>query len=580
MSSHDDIEAPEANIARFKALVDIQQEKLKELEQKNIALELDKRLSAPKLQDRATRPAVSTDSLDLTLQAELLQSRQDNAAKDEEISRLRASLRNCQSNLTSIKQGFIAINKSYHETTEDLSTAIQDIDSVLEADTALKELHSRPRSPVVDTAAESPQPSSSASKSEKITADTAPRPLQPSQSASNSEKNTADTDAGPPQPSSAAASKSGESTADTAPKPPQPSSSAPKPVTSMADTATGPPQPSSAAPKPVKSTADTAAEPPQPLSSALEPNKVAPDYALALSMPAAKLPRFPRARVPLAQSPLFARPPVTHANLAVKKEAADQVRSESERQKISQKPNRASTHGGPTRGKDARGRGSPRADKGETSRGSKSKRQRPLTTIHYLGSKTTHADRPEKPVESRGPTSKPEVKSSVTPATQGGRDALVNWNKDASSNPSPATTTRRRRKAKLSDETLAIIQRWGYKIPSETDTDDEQEAESKAEAPPVPATPQSLPPKVAEDRPQTLPSISHSHNSADLGSAAIADGKPAQMCQVQPAIPLEMMEPDWPVQQPEQEPNSNARKRLADEEQLGTSASSKRLRST
>ena len=504
MSSHDDKEARDAKIVRLEALVDIQQEQTKELQRKITELELEKRLSAMKLQDRAMRPAVPTDSLNLALQAELLQLRQDAAAKDKEISRLCALLRNCQSKLTSIKQAFIAINKSYDETTEDLSTAIQDIYNVLEAETAFKELQLRPSS----------------------------------------------------------------STADIAPGLPQSSSSAWKPGKSTADTATGPHQPS---------------------SSASKPNKAAPDYAQTLRRSAVKLPRYPRAKVPLAQSPLFARPPVTHADLAGKKEAADQARSEPERQKISQKPNRASAHGGSTRGKDARGRGSPRADKGETSRGSKSKRHRPLTTIHYPGSKPTQADSPEKPVESRGmsvkagveqPTKKPEVESSVTPATQGGRDTLVNKDKDASSNPTPAPTTRRRWKKDITDVQLAAMQSFGMRIPSETDTDDEQEAESKAVPPPVPATPQSPPPKVAEDRPQPPPSIIHSHSDADHDNVTKALINQAKNSQIQPAIPLEMTEPDRPVQQSEQEPSSNARKRLADEGQLGTSGSSKRLRST
>lgn len=178
------------------------------------------------------------------------------------------------------------------------------------------------------------------------------------------------------------------------------------------------------------------------------------------------------------------------------------------------------------------------------------------------------------------PPKKPEVQSSfTTPVTQ--------------ANPSAAPNARRRRKVKLTEDELSSYEFFGYPIPSEDATDDEEEAQSKAVAPPVPATPQSPAPKVAEDEPQSLPSITHSHSGVGLSGTAIGDIKPAQSCRVQPATPLEMMKPDRSVQPPEtnnsgitkspaaqtsQEPSSNVRKRMADEGQIGTSASSKRLR--
>ena len=559
MSSHDDIEAPEAKIARLETLLEIRQErhdsKIRELELKNAHLKLDVGLSAIRLQERDMRPPVSKYSSDLALQADVLQLRQDNlavqaevlqlrqdsAAKDEEVSHLRALLRNCQSNLTAIKQGFIALNKSYHETTEDLSTVVQDVDSVLEAETAFKKLQLNPSSPVADTAAGPSQPSQSASKSEKFTADTAAGTSQSSSSASKSEKNRADTAAGPPQPSSSAS-------------------------------------------KSEKISADTAAGSPQPLRSVSEPEKVAastgpasttssmPDYAQALKSPAEKRRLIPKARVPLEKSPLFARPPVTHADLAVKREAADQTRSEPDKRQISQKPNKAFRRGGSTRGKDARGRGdtrgqgSPRPDKGETSHEITSKRQSPLTTIQHLGSKSTQVAVPgsfEKREESRGtnvtagsnqPPKNPEVKSSVTiPATQAGGDTVAEKDKNASSNPSRTPTARRRRERKMSDLQRAALQRLCMPLGSETDTDDEQEAQPKGVEPTVPATPRSPPPRDVENGPQSPHSTTDSHGGIDLSGAATADIKPA---------------------------HSNVRKRMADEGQLGTSTSSKRLRNS
>ena len=551
MSSHDDDkEAQDAKIYELEFLLDIQKvrydSKIKELtqkntdlEQKNIGLELDRRLSAMKLQNRATRPAVPTDSSALALQAEALQLRQDSAAKDEKISRLRELLINCQANLTAIKQGFIALNKSYHDKTEDLSSVVQDIDNVLEAEIAFNELQSKPRSPVADTAAGPPQPLSSASKPEETTADTAAGPPQPSQSASKQEK---------------------------------------------VATITGP--------------ASTT-------SSTL-------DYAQAMKSPAERLPRLPRAKVPLEQSPLFARPPVTHADLATKREAANQARSEPERQQISQKSNRAFTRGRSaqrkyTRGRgDTRGRGNPRPDKGETLHEFTTKGQSPLTSIENPGSKPTQVTVPgslEEHVVSQGtnttagsnqPPDDPKVKSSVaTPATQTGRDTLADKDKEASSNPDPTPAARRREKVSEKQRAANLLIYLG--ISSDTDSDDEQVAESQAVATPVPATPESPQPRFTENVPQSLHSITNSHTGIGLSGAATADIKPAQSREIQPAIPLDMMKPDRPVQQSEgsesgltkssaaqtsQEPSLNVRKRMAAEGQLDTSASSKRLRST
>ena len=546
MSSHDDKEAQDAKIARLETLLSIQQERydsrIKELEQKNTDLELDKRLSATKLQDQATRPAVSTESSFLTLQTEVLQLRQDNAAKDEELFNLRTLLRNCQASLTATKQGFIATIKSLYETTKDLRTVVQGIDNVLEAGIDFKELQSRPSSTVADTAAGPSQPSSLASRTEKTTADTAAGSPHPSSSASKSKKTTADTAVGPPQPSP---------TASTSAK-------------ARANTAAAPPPTSTAASKSEKITVDTAAAP-QPSQSASKPEKVAtstssasttsstPDYAKALKSPEQKTPRLPRGKVPLEQSPLFARPPVTHADLAVTREAADQTRSEPERQQISQKPNRAFNRGRSRPGNDARGRGdtrgqgSPGPKKGETSHESTSQRQSPLTNFQHPGSESTQVTMSgtlEGKVVSQSTNTtagsnqlpnNPKVKSSVaTSATQTRRKSLADEDKKASSNRSPVPTARRRRKAKLTDEELASFQLFGFEIPSETDSDDDQEADSEAVAPPVPATPRSPQLRTTKDVPQSQHSITNSDSGIGLNDAATADIKPAQSRQIQP----------------------------------------------
>ena len=479
----------------------------------------------PQARDAETAQSVD-DAAHMLAQAELLQLRQDSAAKDEEISRLRALLINCQASLTAIKQGFTALNKSYHETTEDLSSVVQDIDNVLEAKIAFNELPFMPRSPVADTAAGPSQPSSSASKPEKNTADTAAGPPQSSSSASKPEETTANTAAGLPQPSRSA-SKSEKTTA------PQPSRSASK----QENVAT------------ISGSASTT-------SSTL-------DYAQALKSPAERLPRLPRAKVPLEQSPLFARPPVTHADLATKREAASQAHSEPERQQTSQKPNRASTRGRSAQRKDTRGRGdtrgqgNPRPEKGETLYEFTTKGQSPLTSIEHSGSKPTQVTVPgslEERVVSQGtnttagsnqPPNDPEVKSSVAnPATQTGRDSLADKDKEASSNPDPTPATRRPKKVS-EEQRLANLIKY-LAIISDKDSEDEQIAESQAVATPVPATPGSSPPKDVKNEPQLLNSTTDSHSGIDLSGTATADVKPTQSLQIEPAIPLKMMSVDRP----------------------------------
>ena len=326
MSSHDD----KTEIVRLQIQLDTQKERVEsgiamlvgritDLERKNEDLELSKRLSAIKFQDQDTRPSMPTNSSDLALQAEVVQLRQDNAdlrrdnaAKDEEMSDLPALLEHCQAQLTAIGQGFSALTKSFHETTEDLSRVVQDIDIKLKARAAFKKLQSRPSSPVVDTAAIPPQPSSSAPKPKKVIADSAAGPSQPSSTASKSEKSTADTAAGQLQPS--------------------------QPAEKLATT-----------------------------TGSASKTSSAPDYAKALRIQAVKQPRLPKGRVPLVQNPLFAQPPVRQAKQDVKREAADQARPELEKRQISQKTNKASTGGGSTQGKATRGCGNAGPNRGKTS---------------------------------------------------------------------------------------------------------------------------------------------------------------------------------------------------------------------
>ena len=180
------------------------------------------------------------------------------------------------------------------------------------------------------------------------------------------------------------------------------------------------------------------------------------------------------------------------------------------------------------------------------------------------------------------PPKKPEIQSSVTtPVTQ--------------ANPGLTPTARRQRKGKLTEDEFSAYEFLGIPIPSEDDTDHEEEAQPKSAASSVPATPQSPALKVAENGPQLLSSVTNSHGGSNLGGASTADIKPPQTRRIQPEIPLEMMKSDRSVQQPEtsdsgftknsaaqtsQGPSSNVRKRIADEGQLGTSASSKRLRNS
>ena len=315
----------------------------------------------------------------------------------------------------------------------------------------------------------------------------------------------------------------------------------------VADTAAGPSQSSQSASRSEEFRASTPAGSYHPTRSASEAEKVTnltgsasttsptSSYAQAVKRPAEKLPRLPRGKVPLEQSPLFARPPVTHADLAVQREATDQARSESQRRQIPQKPNRASTHGDSAEGKGRRGRGgkrgrgSPGPDKGETSHESTSQKQSPLTNIQHPGSESTQVTVPgsiEKPGESRDtsitgrdqPREKPEAKSSVT--TPAIHDTLAANDKEASSNPDPAPAARRRKK--VSDEQRAwYIRLCQEDVTSETDSEDGR----KARRPPTPP----YQPMYVQRRSQVI---------RGLGDAAAADVKPAQSPQIQPAIPL------------------------------------------
>lgn len=90
MSSQTDIQALKAKIARLEAELEVEREysssRIKELEQTVKQLEIDKRLSTPKLNDRAAQRGVSTDASDPAQRAENSQLRDELATSDAELA--------------------------------------------------------------------------------------------------------------------------------------------------------------------------------------------------------------------------------------------------------------------------------------------------------------------------------------------------------------------------------------------------------------------------------------------------------------------------------------------------------------
>lgn len=161
MSSHQtDIQALKAKIARLEAELEVEREqseqagsRIKELEQKVKQLEIDKRLSTPKLNDRATQRGLSTDASDPAQRAETSQLRDELVTKDAElatkdaelatkdatieqlfeaVSFLRRSLIGYMTNRNQAKEGMRSVEQCWKDIMDSCDTDDNDILAVYE----------------------------------------------------------------------------------------------------------------------------------------------------------------------------------------------------------------------------------------------------------------------------------------------------------------------------------------------------------------------------------------------------------------------------------------------------------------
>lgn len=98
--------------ALLQAQLEVQEQnsasRIKDLEQKVIMLQLDKRLSARKPDDQAFQPAMATGSSDAVLRAENAQLRGQIAAKEGEVSEVLGVVRNYREVFDKVEKGFTA----------------------------------------------------------------------------------------------------------------------------------------------------------------------------------------------------------------------------------------------------------------------------------------------------------------------------------------------------------------------------------------------------------------------------------------------------------------------------------------
>ena len=297
MSSHQtDIQALKAKIARLEAELEVEREHSEQAGSRVKQLEIEKRLSAPKLNDRAAQRELSTDASDPAQRAEISQLRDELATKDAElatkgatigqlvetVSCLRNSLRGYRTLNDRTQEGMRSVKRCWEDMMDDCDTARNDIRHVFES-TGKFEL---PLFTPEQDNAMSPLPEDTGSSGSRAT---------------NFAREGA---SGPPQPSPELTT-----------------------VKAAADGASGPPRPASSAQTAAKLTANT------------DPASTTPstqNYSQALKTRAQKqAPRRGR------YNPRTFRPNVTHAEFSSKREAEQQAQPESRRQQQSQKPNKA-----------------------------------------------------------------------------------------------------------------------------------------------------------------------------------------------------------------------------------------------
>ena len=564
-----EIEALEAQVARLEVEKEVEKElaasKISGLEQRIKTLEgeiqtreVEKRLSTTTLNDRAPQPVVSPGSSDPNLRAEnarlqgmITQRDQNiaslyaiNAQQREHIDHLRrslsglsVSLKTTDEVLTTFREGFFG---SFCEITEDVHSLAQDVvqavdhvivfekhqfreEELTPKESAADGFFGRSGSSLQgnstklllrDTPAERSQPSPSTLTMAGFGQDTSvwspqlPTKLTPAESTSNPFLSSLRGNSrgsllriGPPQ-TSPLPTTTAESEEETNVRS-SPPLSEPTPAHFATTTAAGDIQPSQTASTPAKFEVNTVSAPTEALAS---------NYAQAVKTPARKLPQL-RANVPLEKNPLFAKPPVTHADLSATREQAQQIPPDSHRVQISEKPNKASNHTGSVRHRGGRGnehrggQAQSKGNRGETLQESTSRIQSTLTSIENTGSfpnqmtvsgSLGNRKEPEgsnAKMDIKQPAKNSDVMSSVaSPPVKTEQGVLAE--KDTRSNAGPSGSNskpiaRRRRPIKLSNEERAAFIELGDRIPSEDDTEDEAEAGTESVATPVTEIPQS-----------------------------------------------------------------------------------------
>lgn len=412
MSSQADIQALDAKIARLEAELEVEREqsasrlkaerqqsasrveaerqhaasrleveqrqsasRIDELEQKVKKLEIDKRLSAPKPDNRGARSEVSTGASNPAQQAQISQLREELATKDAElatkdatieqlfeaVSFLRTSLIGYRTVTDQAQQGMKAVKQCWEDIMDDCVTARNDIQFVYEQTRHFERpIFASEQDNATSPLSEDTGPSSS--RTAKLTRDGASEPRQPSPKSTTAEP-AADAASGPPRlpPRPTVAEPAADATSDLL-QALQLSPTATIPTTNRTPE---PPQPAPSAQTAAKTTAS---------DDAASTTKQAMDYAQAVKTKRERTPyRLPygRAKIPLEQNPLFAMPVVTHADFSAKKEAARQTHFQPPKPQTSQRSNKASKRGGSTRGRNARGnedrggRGDRKPEKGE-----------------------------------------------------------------------------------------------------------------------------------------------------------------------------------------------------------------------
>lgn len=374
-SQADNIQTLGAKITLLEAELEVEREqsasRIDELEQKVKKLEIEKRLSTPKPNNRAAQSEVSTGVSNTAQRAEISQLREELVTKDAElatndatieqlfeaVSFLRRSLIGYRTINDQTQQGMKSVKQCWEAIMDDCDTARNEIRDVYESTSKFErpfftlEQDNATSSLLADT-------DTSSSRAAELARDGASGPPQLSPKLTTA-KPVADVASGsprlPPRPTAA------KPVANAASDPFQPSPFSLTATEPVVDGTSGPPQPVPSAQTAAKTTANT-----DPVSTTNQ----AMDYAQTLKTKRERLP-FGRAKVPLEQSPLFATPVVTHADLSAKKEAARRTHSETQKPQTSQKPNKAFTRGGPIRGRNARGnefrggRGNRSPEKGE-----------------------------------------------------------------------------------------------------------------------------------------------------------------------------------------------------------------------